>query len=96
MGRRRDDDGEDESRPRRRRGPETRQTARYAIGNDVDLFVDANGAYSVQEALAWSQRFGELGVAYFEEPVSSDDLAGLRRVRDGSPGGMDITAGEYN
>ena len=72
------------------------QTARYAIGNDVDLFVDANGAYSVQEALTWSQRFGELGVAYFEEPVSSDDLAGLRRVRDGSPGGMDIAAGEYN
>lgn len=72
------------------------QTARRAIGAEVELFVDANGAYSVQQALDWANRYAEYDVTYFEEPVSSDDLDGLRRVRDGSPPGMDIAAGEYN
>jgi len=34
-------------------------------------------------------------VRWFEEPVSSDDLAGLRQVRERAPVGMDIAAGEY-
>ena len=36
-----------------------------------------------------------LGVSWFEEPVSSDDLEGLRLLRDRGPAGMDIAAGEY-
>lgn len=35
------------------------------------------------------------GVTWFEEPVSSDDLEGLRLLRDRAPAGMEITAGEY-
>ena len=34
-------------------------------------------------------------VSWFEEPVSSDDLDGLRLMRDDGPPGMDIAAGEY-
>ena len=34
-------------------------------------------------------------VRWFEEPVSSDDLEGLRLLRDQGPGGMQIAAGEY-
>jgi L-alanine-DL-glutamate epimerase-like enolase superfamily enzyme len=34
-------------------------------------------------------------VVWFEEPVSSDDLDGLRLLRDRVPAGMDIAAGEY-
>jgi L-alanine-DL-glutamate epimerase-like enolase superfamily enzyme len=45
--------------------------------------------------LAQAEKFAELNVTWFEEPVSSDDLAGLRLVRDGAPGGMEIAAGEY-
>src|SRR5436305_4470781 len=70
--------------------------ARQAIGPDTELFVDANGAYSRKEALALAQIFAaELGVTWFEEPVSSDDLEGLRLIRDRAPFGMDIAAGEY-
>jgi L-alanine-DL-glutamate epimerase-like enolase superfamily enzyme len=36
-----------------------------------------------------------LGVTWFEEPVSSDDLEGLRLLRDRGPAGMAIAAGEY-
>jgi len=69
--------------------------ARKAIGDDVELFVDANGAYSRKQALEWAERFAEHDVRWFEEPVSSDDLEGLRLLRDRGPGGLDITAGEY-
>ena len=69
--------------------------AREAIGPDVALFVDANGAFDRKTAIAYADRFAEQGVSWFEEPVSSDDLAGLRLVRDRGPAGMAIAAGEY-
>jgi L-alanine-DL-glutamate epimerase-like enolase superfamily enzyme len=70
--------------------------AREAIGPDAELFVDANGAYSRKEALALAEIFaGDSGVTWFEEPVSSDDLEGLRLIRDRAPAGMDVAAGEY-
>jgi L-alanine-DL-glutamate epimerase-like enolase superfamily enzyme len=68
--------------------------AREAIG-DAALFVDANGAYSRKQALLFAQRFDELDVSWFEEPVSSDDLDGLRFMRDHAPASMEIAAGEY-
>ncbi|MEZ5786026.1 MAG: enolase C-terminal domain-like protein [Xanthobacteraceae bacterium] len=68
--------------------------ARAAIG-DTQLFVDANGAYERKQAIAMAERFAEAGVVYFEEPVSSDDLEGLRLLRDRAPAGMRIAAGEY-
>ncbi len=69
--------------------------ARKAIGADVALFVDANGAYSRTQSLALADNFADFGVTWLEEPVSSDDLEGLRLVRDRAPAGMDVTAGEY-
>lgn len=71
------------------------RAAREAIGPDVQLYVDANGAYRCSEAIAFAGRFAELGVSWFEEPVPADDLAGLRLVRHRAPGGMRIAAGEY-
>jgi L-alanine-DL-glutamate epimerase-like enolase superfamily enzyme len=69
--------------------------ARKAIG-DHDLFVDANGAFNVRWALALSNRLAaEWDVSWFEEPVSSDDLAGLAFVRERAPARMDVAAGEY-
>jgi L-alanine-DL-glutamate epimerase-like enolase superfamily enzyme len=67
--------------------------ARRAIGPEVQLFVDANGAYSVKQAIAQAQRFAEHGVSYFEEPVSSDHLDQLAFVRRHVP--MAVAAGEY-
>lgn len=69
--------------------------ARAAIGPKVELMVDANGAYTRKQALAMAERFARHGVTYFEEPVSSDDLEGLRLLRDRAPAGMAIAAGEY-
>lgn len=69
--------------------------ARDAIGPACELFVDGNGGYSVPEAIAIAQRFAELGVTWFEQPVDHRDLDGTRRVREHAPPGMAITSGEY-
>jgi len=76
--------------------PERLDAARAAVGDGVELFVDANGALGRKQALYWSERFAaEWDVRWFEEPVSSDDRAGLRLLRDRAPARLEIAAGEY-
>lgn len=67
--------------------------ARDAIGDAAGLYVDANGAYSRKQAIRMMTDAADLDVTWFEEPVSSDDLAGLRAISDAVP--VDVTAGEY-
>src|SRR6476646_8579428 len=68
--------------------------ARAAIGEETELFVDANGALSRKQALRFAREYAErFDVRWFEEPVSSDDLAGLRLIRDRTS--PEIAAGEY-
>ena len=74
--------------------PERVKAARAAIGN-AGLFVDANGALSRKRALAFAEFCATQGVSWFEEPVSSDDLPGLRLLRDRAPAPIEIAAGEY-
>jgi len=71
------------------------RSAREAIGAKAELFVDANGAYDTRQALSFARQFSEYGVSWFEEPVSSDHLSDLRRVRNEVSGSMEIAAGEY-
>ncbi|MBV9413237.1 MAG: mandelate racemase [Acidimicrobiia bacterium] len=75
------------------RDVERAAVARRVIGADAELFVDANGAYTAKQAVRVGHRFQELGVTWFEEPVSSDDLDGLRSIREQLD--CDIAAGEY-
>jgi L-alanine-DL-glutamate epimerase-like enolase superfamily enzyme len=70
------------------------EASRAAIGG-AELMIDANGALERKAALDVAERAAGLGVTWFEEPVSSDDLPGLRLLRDRGPGGMEIAAGEY-
>lgn len=67
--------------------------ARKVVGPHVELYVDANGAYTVGQAVRVGEQLAEQDVTWFEEPVSSDDLEGLRRVRHAVP--ADVAAGEY-
>ncbi|MEW6168545.1 MAG: enolase C-terminal domain-like protein [Pseudomonadota bacterium] len=69
--------------------------AREAVGGGVELMVDANGAYDRVEALALAQDFAASRVCWLEEPVSSDDLDGLRWLSERVPAGMAVAAGEY-
>jgi L-alanine-DL-glutamate epimerase-like enolase superfamily enzyme len=69
------------------------QVARTAIGDDSELFVDANGGYGPKQAIRMARAFESLGVTWFEEPVSSDHLAAMAEIRAQTP--IDIAAGEY-
>jgi L-alanine-DL-glutamate epimerase-like enolase superfamily enzyme len=80
------DPGRDEERVR---------IAREAIGPKVRLYADANGAYAPRQALEQADMLAHFDVRWFEEPVSSDNLEGMRFVRDRAPARMEIAAGEY-
>jgi L-alanine-DL-glutamate epimerase-like enolase superfamily enzyme len=67
--------------------------ARELVGNRVELFADANGAYSVKQAIRMARATQSLDLRWYEEPVPSDDLPGLRAVRDAVP--SEVAAGEY-
>jgi L-alanine-DL-glutamate epimerase-like enolase superfamily enzyme len=70
------------------------ELARQTVGEGVELMVDANGGYRRKQAVRMGRRLAaDHGVDWFEEPVSSDDLTGLREVREQAP--LDIAAGEY-
>lgn len=69
--------------------------ARECVGKGVGLMVDANGAYDARTALKLIQALTPYNVCWLEEPVTSDDLAALSWLRDRSPGGLAIAAGEY-
>jgi L-alanine-DL-glutamate epimerase-like enolase superfamily enzyme len=68
-------------------------TVRKALGGGPSVFVDANGGYSRGQAVRLARHFEDLGVSWFEEPVSSDDLVGLRQVRERTT--IEVAAGEY-
>ena len=67
--------------------------ARQVIGPRAELYVDANGGYTRKQAVRMAAAMAEHEVSWFEEPVSSDDLDGLREVRDQVR--PDVAAGEY-
>jgi L-alanine-DL-glutamate epimerase-like enolase superfamily enzyme len=76
--------------------PRRVEVARKAIGDQTKLFVDANGAYTMTQALELAHVFAHTyHVRWFEEPVSSDALVALNQVRARAPLHMDIAAGEY-
>ncbi|AZL58168.1 mandelate racemase/muconate lactonizing enzyme family protein [Tabrizicola piscis] len=57
------------------------RAARKALGPDVELMVDAHGTYTVAEAKRFAALVADCDLAWFEEPVSADDRAGLAEFR---------------
>jgi L-alanine-DL-glutamate epimerase-like enolase superfamily enzyme len=68
--------------------------AREVIGPDTELYVDANGGYSTGQAVRMAGQMDDFGVTWFEEPVSSQDPAGLAVIRQQVR--ADVAAGEYS
>ena len=55
---------------------------RAAVGDDIDILVDVNGAYSVHHAMEIGKALEALGVFHFEEPRPHHDLEGLATIAD--------------
>lgn len=75
--------------------PARLRAAREASGSEVTLMVDANGAFTYQQARRWAEVYADFDVRWYEEPVTSDDPAALRRLRSTVPPGIEVSAGEY-
>lgn len=76
--------------------PRRLAAVRRAIGDEPEIFTDANGALGRKQALYWAHRFHEeWDVRWFEEPVSSADIEGLRMLSERGPARLEIAAGEY-
>ncbi|MEU6064540.1 MULTISPECIES: enolase C-terminal domain-like protein [Streptomyces] len=80
--------GQEEARDRQRLAQ-----ARTSIGDGAELYADANGAYSVKQAVRMANALSAEGATWFEEPVSSDHLDLLAAIRDRIT--ADVAAGEY-
>jgi len=68
------------------------KAARAAIGPEVELMVDAHGTYTVAEAKRFATLVADCDLAWFEEPVSADDRAGLAEFRGWT--GIPVALGE--
>jgi L-alanine-DL-glutamate epimerase-like enolase superfamily enzyme len=77
-----------------RRDLERVALAREVIGPEAELYVDANGGYTTGQAVRVACEMADYGVTWFEEPVSSQDPAGLAVVRRQVQ--PDVAAGEYS
>ena len=61
---------------------ETLAQARSVLGEEVDLRVDANGAWSASEAIARIREMSRFRLSAVEQPVAKDDVPGLRQVQE--------------
>lgn len=65
---------------------------RRLAGDDIALYVDANWAYDVDDALIVGRALADLGYGFFEEPIAPHDREGYRRLAQHLP--IRLAAGE--
>jgi o-succinylbenzoate synthase len=61
------------------------EAVRLAVGTGVRLRLDANEAWSEEQAARMARRLAPLDIEYIEQPVPAGDLAALARIRASSP-----------
>ena len=68
------------------------KAVRAAVGEGFEIMVDANQCFTLSEALRRAPRYAEIGIAWFEEPLPADDIAGHARLAAASE--VPIAVGE--
>jgi L-Ala-D/L-Glu epimerase / N-acetyl-D-glutamate racemase len=69
------------------------RTARRLLGRRVDLRVDANMAWGVEQALEVIEELRTVGIRSFEQPIAADDVTGLARLVAESSGQIMVDEG---
>ena len=57
------------------------KAVRKAVGADVSVMIDANGAYDAVNALRLARRIEDFDVFWFEEPVPPEDIEGYIEIK---------------
>lgn len=65
---------------------------RKAIGDEVELMIDSNHAYSLNEAIKLCHNLEDLNISWFEEPISPELYESYRKLRENTV--IPIAAGE--
>ena len=68
------------------------RAVRAAVGDAFEIMLDANQCFTLSEALRRAAAYAELGIAWFEEPLPADDIAGHARLAASTP--VPIAVGE--
>lgn len=58
------------------------QAAKNAIGNEIQLLVDANAAWDIKTAMRMGREFEKMGVYAFEEPLTPDEREASNLLRN--------------
>ena len=69
------------------------EAVRKAVGDDVEIFVDANNGYYAKQAIRMSRKFEDYDVGWFEEPVLADDIQGLAEISKAT--NIPVATGEH-
>ena len=56
------------------------EAVRKAVGDDIEILIDANNGYYAKQAIRMSHQFEQFNVGWFEEPVLADDIEGLAAI----------------
>jgi galactonate dehydratase len=70
-----------DQRQRMKTGLECVAAVRQAVGNEIEVFVDCHSHFDVSTAIEVANELRRLGITWFEEPLPSEDIDGLQRLR---------------
>lgn len=70
------------------------ELARQQFGDEITIYVDANGSYNPDEAIRIGRELEKSGVAFFEEPCPWEDYEATKKVADHLE--MDVAGGEQD
>lgn len=56
--------------------------AREELGEDMNIMIDANQIWEVEEAIEWVRKLAFARPLFIEEPTSPDDIMGHRKIRE--------------
>jgi L-alanine-DL-glutamate epimerase-like enolase superfamily enzyme len=68
------------------------RAVREAVGPDVELFVDGNCNLDLYHATKLAEMIKPLGIAFFEEPLTQNDVPGMAQLRRQT--GMALACGQ--
>lgn len=58
------------------------EKVKNALPSDVEIAVDANQKWSVEEAFEFSKLIEPFNLAWFEEPIHAHDMNGIKKLKD--------------
>ncbi len=75
-----------------RKSMELVEKVRAAVGDDVEIMIEGHGRFNIETALEIAEALKPYRPAWFEEPVSSENIEGLESIK--SRTSLRIAAGE--